>query len=291
MENETKKDIVKRLSALNKELSVVKKEMQAHKQEKQKAFTAKNKISQQIRDLIREVKGSKAQRDEVNKLIKGSKEKRASLNTGVKKKLGELKKLHQEKRDIIKKHNIKSDPSKVKKEIEDLEFKSETEVLSPGEEKRLNAVIKEKKKQYEECKKVSEVFDRINTASNELRKLQMKADDAHKKVRERAEKGKGKHEEFIDTSRTIDKLKKEEKKAIDELEKIKKVLKEAYEKAKPKFDEVAKLKDQLAEINMTQAQKKKKADSKKLEEKKKEVKQKISKRKKLTNEDLITMQG
>lgn len=291
MDSEERNNLFRQISDLRKEINALTQQAKVAWQEKEQAFHKKRSISRQIHKLIQEFKTSHTKRDELKQLVQGSKEKRSQLNAEVAQKLGELKQLHQQKKEIIQKHHIQFDPSKIKKEMEDLEFKMETEAFSLNDEKKLNAIIKEKKKQYEASKHVSDIFDKISVASKELEKFQHKADEAHKKVRERAEKGQEEHKEMVDTSKTIDTWKKQEREASAVCELAKKAYEEVEALSKPKFDKLKELQDTMDILQQEHLSQKQKQDVLFLQQKKSQAEEKLHTRKKLTNEDILAMQG
>ena len=102
---------------------------------KRAAFQKKDVVSQKIKSLIGEVKSARSERDKLTHLVKESKGRRKDLNDEARIKIEEIKKLNKEKQDLIRKHNLTTDPAQLKKEIDELDFKIETEAPSPAEEK------------------------------------------------------------------------------------------------------------------------------------------------------------
>ena len=75
----------------------------------------------------------------------------------------EFNNLSKEKQNVIKKHKINADPFQIKNEIERLESRIETEVMSFEREKEIMKRIKELSREYKDSKKISSVFGKVNS--------------------------------------------------------------------------------------------------------------------------------
>lgn len=265
---------------------------------KRAAFQKKDEVSQKIRALIGEVKSARSERDKLTTLVKESKTRRGGLNGELRTKIEEAKKLNHEKNELIQKHHLTADPSRLKKEIEALEYVIETEAPSPSEEKKLMKLIKDKKKLYEEAKSVSSIFEKIHGVSKEIDKLKHKCDETHKKIQNRAANSQEKHEAMIETVKGLDELRAKEKEAGEKYFGIKKEFDSVNEQLQGKLMELGQLQGQVGAIKHEQHHERKKTEQSRrthehatLTQKKREIEQKFKQKKKLTTEDIIAMQG
>ena len=191
----------------------------------------------------------------------------------------------------MKKHRLSVDPPAIKKQIEALEYKIETEAPPFQEEKRMMKTINDLRRQYEAAKSVSNVFEKIYSASKDVDNLRKRADETHKKVQVRAKDSQEKHEELITTSNDIDELRKKEKEEIAKFTAAKKEFMAVNDRLKEKLEEMYRIKTQLGDIAKVETTKKSRREDVLLREKGEEVREKIRKRQKLTTEDLLIMQG
>ena len=213
LSEQEKKDLLKKKSELNIEINSLRKNLNQINDQKESAFEKKEKVAHSISSLISQVKSSKSQRDNLTKKVKQVKVGRSEYNKEIKQKIEEIKVLNKKKQEIQKKHNIKGDPSYIKKEIEKLESKIETEVMSFDKEKQLMKAIKDLRKKYNEAKVISDVFDKIHKVEKELDRLKEESNKKHKEVQKNAQNSQQKHEELIETSHEINELKGKEEEA------------------------------------------------------------------------------
>ena len=80
-------------------------------------------------------------------------------------------KLSEEKNSLMKKHNLKIDPSIIKGDMDRLEVKLETEVISFEKEQNIVKKIKELKKSFNQAEILNSVLDKINNLRKEINKL------------------------------------------------------------------------------------------------------------------------
>ncbi|MFH1439408.1 MAG: hypothetical protein ABIG89_02505 [Candidatus Woesearchaeota archaeon] len=260
-------------------------------QQKEDAFEKKNKTSQDIKAAIAQLKDAKGKRDGLTDTVKKNKGNRNDLNKKIKEKVDELKKLELEKDAIVKKHNIKGDPISIKKQIDQLEYKLETSVMSFDKEKVLMKEINELRKRYKDVEKVSSVWKKIHPLSKEVDELRKEANTFHRKIQVQANQSQERHEILIESSKIIKDLKKKEKDAMDKFILYKKQFNEINDQLK---DELREMNILYGKLDMNREEVKeirKEKQNKTLEEKRKEVNEKLKSGKKLTTEDLLAFQS
>jgi len=159
MQKEEQKELFNKLNEIKREVTALKTELNQTDDKKESWFKKKEEISTEIRNIIKNIREDKEKRNSLTKKVKEEKEKRGKLNKEAKDRISELKELTEEKKKISRKFDIKDDPSKIKEQIEKLEFKIETEGISFEKEKQLMAVIKDLKKKFKEAEKISNVWN------------------------------------------------------------------------------------------------------------------------------------
>lgn len=250
----------------------------------------KNSISREIVSLISQNKKLRQERNQLTSEVKQSKVKRDTINTQVAGKVEELKKGKEERKAVAVKEHIDASPQEMKKQLDRLNFKLETEVVSFEKEKQLMKVINVLKKKYEQAKKVYSQFGKQKEISKEVDSLRPQANVLHKEIQEKAKHSQERHEKIIENNKKIDELKKQEDELMKQINlKIAEVDesgKKLDEKARPYTDISKQLNVERKEFR----EEKVKAKKKKLSDLQDEVQQKISKGGKLTTEDLLIMQ-
>ena len=129
LSKEEKKELLDRKKSLNLQIISLQKDLNAINQSKEDSFSKKEKVSESISSLIKQIRSSKSKRNKLTKSVQEVKVGRTEYNDQIKAKVEEIKLLNKQKKEIQTKHNIKSDPSFIKKDIDKLETKIETEAL------------------------------------------------------------------------------------------------------------------------------------------------------------------
>ena len=288
---EERKGLIRQSNELNNEIRQLKSSLNKINDQKEAFFRKKEELNKQISDLIGEIKSSRSERNQLTTSVKESKVKRRELNSEIKKKIDEIKKLNKEKTEIARKHKIKEDPAMIKSEIEKLNLRIETEVMSFDKEKAVMKQINALKKKYGEASKISDVWGNVHELSKEIDKLKEKADERHRRVQTRARTSQEKHEMMIEASHNIDDLKKKEEEYYAKFIEKKKEFTEINTKLKEKLEQITQLSTKFGEQKMEIKKEKESKQNKKLGDLKKQVEEKFKKGEKLTTEDLIILQG
>ena len=125
MSNTTKpevKELLSKLSTIRKEVSSLRSKLNDMNTVKESLFEEKDVISKKIVAAITQIKQFKRERDEYTKKVKKLKGDRKVFNDQIKVRSSSLKGLL-DKKDAFKKTNqIKGNPTKIQKKIEELEF-------------------------------------------------------------------------------------------------------------------------------------------------------------------------
>ena len=288
---EERKGLIRQSNELNNEIRQLRSSLNKINDQKEAFFRKKEELNKEISDLIGEIKSSRSERNQLTTSVKESKVKRRELNSEIKKKIDEIKKLNKEKTEIARKHKIEEDPAQIKAEIEKLNSRIETEVMSFDKEKAVMKQINSLKKKYGEASKISDVWGNVHELSKEIDKLKEKADERHRRVQTRARTSQEKHEIMIEASRNIDDLKKKEEEYYAKFIEKKKEFTEINTKLKEKLEQITQLNTKFSEQKTEIKKEKESKQNKKLGDLKKQVEEKFKKGEKLTTEDLIILQG
>ncbi|MBW2997306.1 hypothetical protein KY349_03125 [Candidatus Woesearchaeota archaeon] len=291
MNEEERKKILAEVEAKRKELDTLKAKLAELNSQKEAWFEKKRRATREISDVAKSIRDAKGKRNTFTKQVKDSKTRRQELNKLLKQKMDEMKKLQAEKQATTNKFGMRVDPSKIQQEIEQLEFKIETEALPFSVEQRVMKMISEKKKVLEQSREVSDVFEKVHQLRKELDRVRKKADDTHRKVQTKAESSQQFHEELIESSQQIGDLRKKEEEALKKFVDLKQQWTKQGDLIRAKLDDIRSLKAKLDGINLEEKKKTKKAEEKKIAEQEKSVEEKIKKGMKITTEDLLVFQA
>lgn len=258
-------------------------------EKKEAEFQKKTELTEQIDELINQIKNLKDNRNEKVETVKEAVEDRSKLNTEIKEKIKVAKVIDEEKKKLMKQHNITEDPSKIKGMVEKLESQIETQIMSFNQETKLMKQIKELKKKMEGAQVMGEVIKQSKEISKEINELKKQAETAHKSVQNRAKMSQDEHEKLVSISNKIKELKAQRKDALHKFKTFKAEFKDLNEQ----FKEDLKV---HREVKKDGVKKKVKRDkkpvvpAKDVAQMKEEIDDKLKKGKKLTTEDLLAYQ-
>lgn len=284
------KDLLNSLSQIRKEISGLRTQLNELNEKKEALFEQKDTFSKKIIANITEIKQLKRERDEYTNKVKSLKIERQNLNERIQKISEELKSNLSEKDQVKDKSNIKGNPSLIKSQIEELEYKIETEGMSFDKEKKLMIEINDLKKQLDGSKEFLVISDKVRDMRKEVRDLRRDANIIHKSVQDNAQNSQERHEKIITLSKEIDEIKKDEKDFFDKFMVAKEEFNKVNDVLKEKLVEMNRVNDELRKNNIKTKEEKKEKENQTLAEKSKRVTEKIKGRKKLTTEDLLVFQ-
>lgn len=272
------------LKTIQKEVHSLRSELNKVKDDRERWFKKKEELKKQIAELIVKIKGLKRHGDLSTEEAKKLRTERDQYNKLVKKLIEKISSLQKEKKELIEKYKIEHDTEILKKNIQKLEEKIETEALTIDKEKRLMQQIKRLKKYYNELSDVKAISDKITEMSKEIEETKKKADEAHKKFKEAMKERKSGYKEFFNLSSQINVIKKQQERAFEMFISLKNSFFNVSRQLQQKLNLVKKTHDET--IN-----KEKLIKDKIIEEKTKDVEKKIKKGEKLTTEDLLVLQS
>lgn len=280
-------DSNQQITKLQEEIATLRKRLGELNDEKEALFGKRNDIGRQISGLIKEVKGVRGARDALTGAVKLSKEERAAINDQIKSKATELATLKAEREG---KPPVE-DPRFLKQQMERLNFKIETDVMSFDKEKQLMKVIKDLKKKIDEADKNFNVIRRIRNLSRDLDALRAIADQAHGKVQEAAKESQSKHESMLTTSHRIDDLKAQEAVFNEQINEKKAAMAPVMKELDDKQAELRKLRSDSGLAEETDKKTAATERKKKLSDLQADVMEKMRKGEKLTTDDILILQS
>ncbi|MAG38781.1 hypothetical protein CMO90_01720 [Candidatus Woesearchaeota archaeon] len=282
-----KEKLIADLKIAKEEVNLVKTRLNKANSKKESWFRQKSAIGKEIKSRIREILNFKKKRNSLTSDVKKTKEKRDELNKQIG---GEVKTLNKLKEHFDSQKRLEN-PQALKKNIEAIELKIETEPMSFQREQAIMKDLNKLRKKYSEVKHVSEEFKDFKTKRTTITSIKKEANKLHKDIQERARESQKHHESLVELSKEIDLLRKKEKTANEEFLDEKKKYLNVNDELKEKLEELKKINKILEKYNIKVekvAELKKKKSLKELE---KEVQTKIKKKQKLTTEDILVMQS
>lgn len=273
---------------LQAQIAELRAQLRALNEEKERWFAKRKEYAEQIKQEILNVKESLKERNELSSKVQEEKKKRDELNKVISEKIKEVQSFHtgDKKEKAVSSHELK-------RRINSLEKKIETEGLSFDKEKQLMKTINSLKKQY--CEAVEEEKKKgvVRGISQEISQMKKEANEVHKVVQEHAKESQKKHEALVTESKKIDEFKKLEKEALERGMELKKQCADMHSKLQMLMPELRHVKE-IQRIGHEQKQRLyEEQKNKSLQEKAKSVEEKLKSGKKvtLTMEDLLAFQG
>lgn len=287
---EQKTSLMAKLKDFYRDISEIRTQLNLLNDQKEAEFEKREAVSKQISELIRKVKTIRTQRNKFTSQVRQNKTAREKLRNSIKDNIANFKTVNKERKALMIKHNIKVAPDHVKKDIEKLEFKIETEALPFKDEKKIMKKINELKKQLKSTTSVNQVFLKSREISNEIDKLKKEHTNHHVKIQNFAKQGQKKHEEMLEVSKQIDVLREKESEYKEKFLKFKAEFTKVNQNLKETLHKLNELKKELDLRSKEKKKKSKKQIEENLKEKKIKVEEKIKKGEKLTTEDFLIFQ-
>jgi uncharacterized coiled-coil DUF342 family protein len=284
-------ELLAQLEVAKRGIQELKTKVAAANRKKEAAFRKKQEVASRIGEKLGQISGSKNERNAITTEVRELKRKRDELNAQIRERVAEIKKLTEEHKDALGPYDRKSSPGLLKKQIEMLEFKLETQPMGFEAEQKLTKRVKELKKQYEQVKEKAGAAEMLHEKSREIDRLKREANRYHRQVQEHAQQSQTKHEALLTESKEIEELKREEEARYQEFLAEKRVYNEISQKLKESLAAMQAVKDQLGRQNVKVKEEQRREEMKTLKERAKEAEEKVRTRKKLTTEDLLALQG
>ena len=254
--------------------------------EKTKEWVQKrDELNAKVRSLVEEAAKRRETRDSLNVQVRQAKEQRDIWN----RKVNELN----EVASNLKKKNLPREGPPIKKlkdELNKLEFRQMTSVLTKEKELELVEQLSALQKQIEEREKSLLQNEEVRTAIKELRDAKDKAESFHKGVGDLAEKAQTEHDEMIKLYEQADALRKE---ADEAQEKFIETKLKADEEHKKHIEHIRQVHDYdkiLTGLKQKARKARKKREDSAAMKEAEDIFEKFKKGEKLSTEDLMALQ-
>ena len=176
--------------------------------DKEEWFKKKEELKKEMHVLIDKIKELQKQHDTAK--VDQLKKERDKYNAEVKRLIEGISELKKEKLSFLKKHGLHEDPERIKKNIERIEEKIETEVLSIDKERKLMDQIKRMKKDYDALGDVKLLTEKIDSISKQIEENKKKANEYHEELKKALKEKKKWYNEFFSLSKQITMIKKQQ---------------------------------------------------------------------------------
>ncbi len=248
-----------------------------------------NQLDSKKKWQIEKAKELKSIRDALAARIKELKQKRSEESQKVLEIISQLKAKTEELRALEIRLNIKSF-SRFRKEVENFEFKLQTRVFPPEQEKKYQERLRKMKEELKKAKEGEEFLKQCSALKRELENRKRSREKIHKEIIALALENQNAHKSLLEISKSIDETQASALKLKEELFKKRSSLKE-------KKKELSEIEKQFNEVL-----KKLGLEEKAREERERikaernawraylEAKSKLAKGKTLTTEDILVLQ-
>lgn len=159
----------------------------------------RNELNKATKELIEKAQELKKLRDEHNKNVAEAKKQRDELNE-------KTNEIYAKIDEIRKKYNLTGDKSirDLRREIDHLEFRQQTEVLSPDKEKQLVDKIASLHAEFKSRKEQLEKNEELRSLLDDAQGLRDQASTFHEEVTKYAELAQEYHDQMIATFKDAD---------------------------------------------------------------------------------------
>lgn len=164
----------------------------------------RDELNKKVRSSIEEAQKCKELREKYNKGVRSNRSKREELKKRINRVQSKMNKLRE-------KNNLSHGPTvdEIKREIDTLEFKQQTNVLKINKERQLIDKIASLRVEYNEKKRELEKNKELKALMEEERVLRAKIFECHKKVIENVKLAQEYHDRMITYFREVDRVRKE----------------------------------------------------------------------------------
>jgi len=196
-----------KVNELERELTPLKKQGDKLANDAKTWVEQRDSTRRQIEQLRAEIVSLRKQRDGINQKVKDLKIIRDQLVSDRKEKLNKVIGFKEKVASI--KQNSTRTVRAMEKEIENLDWKIQTNSLTMPEEKRIVEQIAELEKRLASYKAVQAMWGEIKTLQHQLRNLRAEEKEYHNQIAQLAEQSRQLHQELTEKGANIPKLKTE----------------------------------------------------------------------------------
>ena len=273
-----------RVRELRERVSVCDKELTAKKH-------VRKTLGSEISLCIRRARELRQERNTLTAKVKEKKEERQKLNEQITEKIKRVKELQAQKVQVQSKSGMTENPSRIKEELDRLNAKIETDVISFDKERAIMKQIHTLEKKYAQYKESAVVWEEHRVLSKEIRQLQQQADTVHREIQTLARESQEKHARVVGDSQNIDEMQKKEKQLEQEIDEKQKTLDTTWTELKGELQNLSDLTGVQEDLDKEEMRLLREAEHKKLVDLRRAVEEKMHKGEKLTTEDLLVLQS
>ena len=241
----------------------------------------RDELNAKTREQVDAAQEHREKRDELNDRVQEHKEKRNELNA-------EANRLFEQLDD--KKGELELDEGQsldeLKAEIERLEFKQQTEVLSPDDERTLIDRIDAKRDEYKDRKAKLQESGELDDLRDRAQAVRDEASEHHQQVTQLADEAQKHHNQMIEAYRAADEIR-------DEADEVHELFVEAQELADRHHEDFVRVQKRLRELDKREEKARQSEREKEREaakEEAEEIYQKFKEGETLETEDLMKLQ-
>ncbi len=250
---------------------------------------SRRSLGKEIASLLGITKKLRSERNQLTAQVKEKKESRKKLNDEIVQKISSAKALNAKKKEAGT--SFGESPGRLRQQIDLLNTKIETEVISFETEKALMRKIHDLKKKLAQAVQGSQLWDESHALSKEIDGLKENADRLHKEITEQAALSQQKHEVIVANSQKIDELRKKEAELEAKIQELQQQFDKISESLQSELKALSDLTGMQEELNQQEKRLLKEAEQKKLAEMKKAIEEKLKRGEKVTTQDLLVLQG
>ncbi len=273
------KELLQKLRASRHAVSRIKYLLDRLQGDKEQFYAKKEQISKKIGGLIAKIKELRSGRDSLTAQVREKKEKRDKSHAAIKQESSRIDSLKAEMQKLMKSRSIRAFPLNLKQQIEELDFKMQTEGYTFEKERGVMKKIKDLQAQLQNSEDIEKIFAEIRSKWQKIRSLRKEANTLHSEMQALSVESQKLHEEMLAMSKQADILKPQRDDAAGRWSELKQQMIRLNLQLKEKLQETEHAKAEMDKLAIEN-----------IKSREAEVEEKIRKGGKLTTEDLLVFQ-
>ena len=193
------------------EVSLLRSRLEAAYNQKEERFHQLLSVRNEIRSTISSISSLKNERDQLSVKVKDLKGQRDQFHAVVKEKAVVKKNIDEQKKGLLEKMDVKTNPAEIKSAIAKMEHRLETEVMPFENEEKIRKRIKELQLEQKRLGLVGDLWKNINAVAADFSEARRKAEEFHHQVQETADLSQKKHELLNPSYEKLKQLREQEK--------------------------------------------------------------------------------
>ncbi len=278
------------IEAIYKEIEPLKEKLSEHVKVRESLFSEREQIRRQFESKIGDLRTLKRRRDELNVAVRTKKNERTKLTENIRSLISKLNEAKTSREASTKPTIDRENPGFIARQINHLEQRVETEVLSTEAEKGLMKKIKELKKKLDGMKAFVEASATVSESVRDLKTVKKQADDVHKQVQDTAKESQAVHEQLTNVGKELDELKPKEAELTEKIAKVKDEISAITKLIDEKNAQIRSIKEAEYQHKAKEKAVQKAEEEEILKQKEADVNDKFKRGKKLTTDDLLVFQ-